>query len=210
MAILNQTFRISGVTPILMHCGQTADPLNNFARSMKRLSGKRNKTDEDHEEMSRLEWWAGLYLNEAPEIAGSSSVKLAPDSALVLPAHLLDSCIREGARKGKMGKQASAGCIVDGDGCFQTDTDDIMAMSVSPRYTHRAAVKVGTSKVMRTRPIFHDWQCTFSVSVDTSVIEVEQILMALDAAGKLVGVGDWRPGAPRGGSFGRFQAEAVR
>jgi len=207
MAIQDIGFRITGITPILMHNGQTADPLNQFARAMKKCSGKRNKTDEDLEELSRLEWWAGLYIDQAPTIDGAT-VTPAPNSRLVIPAHLLDSCIREGARKSKMGKQASAGCIVNGDGAFNHQGPANLAkLAESPAYYHRAAVKVGTSKVMRTRPIFTSWEVSFSVSIDSTVIEPEMVLQALESAGKLVGIGDWRPGAPRGGSFGRFEAE---
>ena len=209
MAIQEIQFRVTGITPILTHNGQTADPLNQFARAMKKCSGKRNKTDEDLEEMSRLEWWAGLYIDNPPTIDGAS-VTPADGSKLIIPAHLLDSCIREGARKSKMGKQASAGCIVNGDGSFHHDgPKDLMALSNATRHYHRAAVKVGQAKVMRTRPVFPVWSVEFSASIDNTVIEAETVLQALENAGKLVGIGDWRPGAPRGGSFGRFEAEII-
>jgi hypothetical protein len=202
-------FRIDGITPILMHCGQTANPLNQFAKAMKRLSGKRGKTEEDLAELAQLEWWAGLYLSDAPEIEGSA-VKPAKGSRIVIPAHVLDSCIREGARKAKMGKQASAGCIVGGDGLFEHDgPKDLVSLSQTARHAACHAVKVGTAKVMRTRPTFPVWSVTFSVEIDTTVIEPQQVLDALIAAGRLVGIGDWRPGAPRGGSFGRFLAEQI-
>ncbi len=204
-----QKFEISGITPILMHCGQTADPLNQFARAMKKLSGKRSKTDEDQAELSGLEWWAGLYLSQQPTIEGST-VTPVKGTRIVIPAHVLDSCVREGARKNKLGKQASAGCIVDGDGSFTYDgPEDLVELSQDMRFTARHAVKVGTAKVMRTRPTFHSWSVSFAIEIDPSVLEVDQVLEALKSAGKLVGIGDWRPGAPHGGSFGRFTAEAV-
>jgi hypothetical protein len=209
MKIISQTFRLSGLTPMLMHCGQTADPLNQFARAMKRVSAKRGKTDDDLGELSNLEWWAGLYLDTPPEIDGTT-VTPAPGTKIIVPAHVLDSCIREGARKAKMGKQASAGAIVEGDGKFTHDgPDDLATLSAKPRFTARHAVKVGTAKVMRTRPVFPVWSIEFSVAIDPSVLEVSQVLDALVNAGRLVGIGDWRPGAPRGGSFGRFVAEAL-
>lgn len=210
MAIENHKFRITGTTTLLMHCGQTANPLNQFAKAMKRLSGKRNKTDEDHEEMARLEWWAGLYLSNAPTINPPSEVVPADGTSVIIPAHVLDSCIREGARKSKLGKQASAGCCVDNDGAFKHDgPKDLLQLSNSARHQHQAAVKVGTSKVIRTRPCFPIWSCDFNVTIDNTVIEADQILGALESAGKLVGIGDWRPGAPRGGSYGRFEAEVL-
>ena len=38
------SININGIAPVIMHCGQTADPLNHFAKAMKKCSGKRNKT----------------------------------------------------------------------------------------------------------------------------------------------------------------------
>ena len=209
MKIVSQTFKLTGLTPILMHCGQTADPLNQFARAMKRVSGKRGKTDDDLAEMSNREGWAGRYLSKAPSIDGTT-VTPADGTKIILPAHVLDSCIREGARKAKMGKQASAGCIVEGDGVFAYEgPKDLVKLSRDGNHVARHAVKVGTAKVMRTRPVFADWSVTFSAAIDPSVLEVSQVLDALVNAGRLVGIGDWRPGAPRGGSFGRFEAEAL-
>jgi hypothetical protein len=205
MKINAHTFRINGLTALLMHCGQTADPLNHFARAMKSASAKRGKTDEDLATLSELEWWAGLYLSHPCTINGTS-VTPHQKARLVIPAHVLDSAIREGARKLKLGKLASAGVVVEGDAAFQHDgPTDLVALSRDPAYLARHAVKVSTSKVMRTRPIFPEWSATFSAVIDEGVIEVSQVREALVAAGRLVGIGDWRPGAPRGGSFGRFE-----
>jgi len=56
--------RMRGLSPLLCHNGQTADPQNAYAKAMKAVSGKRKKTDADFDEMSRLEWLAGLYRSE--------------------------------------------------------------------------------------------------------------------------------------------------
>jgi hypothetical protein len=39
---------IVGTAPLLMHNGQTADPLNKYAKMLKSVSGKRKKTEADH------------------------------------------------------------------------------------------------------------------------------------------------------------------
>ena len=201
---------IEGLSPIIMHNGQTADPLNQFSRVMKKLSGKRNKTEEDLEEMSTVEWWAGLYLTEPAEIDENNTVTAPPMSRVTVGAHLLDSMIREGARKSKLGKQASAGCIVTGNGKFSYDGPaNVNDLAGKPKYAFRVPVKVSTSKVMRTRPIFPVWSCVIDVELDETVIELDQIKTACEMAGKLVGIGDWRPGAPRGGYYGRFQVVKV-
>lgn len=208
MSIENHSFTIVGIGPMLMHCGQTADPLNQFAKAMKKQSAKRNKTDEDLAALSLLEWWAGLYTDKRLSVSDDGTVTEQPGTNLILPSHVLDSAIREGGRKIKAGKQISAGVIVDGSGEFTAvGLKSITKASTDESFHYRTAVKVGTSKVMRTRPIFNDWSVSFSVCLDTSVCDLDLVKQSLSAAGRLVGVGDWRPGAPKGGSYGRFTVE---
>jgi hypothetical protein len=205
MATNSHTFTITGIGPMLMHCGQTADPLNQFARAMKAQSAKRNKTDEDLAALSMLEWWAGLYTDKTLKVDSEGHVTVPDGTSLILPAHVLDSCLREGARKIKAGKLISAGVIVEGPAKFKAaGIRSLTAAAADEQYHFRCAVKVGTSKVMRTRPIFQDWSATFSVCMDTEVVDLPTVKQSLEAAGRLVGVGDWRPGAPKGGSYGRF------
>ena len=201
---MEATFTIKGVSPLLMHCGQTADPVNCFSRAMKNQSKKRQKTDEDYLSLALLEWYAGLYTSPRITTDIDGNVTVPEDAKLVIPAHVLDSCIREGAKKNKEGKLASAGVIVTGDGLLKTSVKDIDAASADESFRFSAAVRVGTAKIIRTRPRFDAWSVTFTAEIDESVCEERQVTSWLQSAGKLVGIGDWRPGAPRGGSFGRF------
>ena len=59
-----RTYRIEGVDPILMHNGQLANPRNSYAKSMKAISSKRNKTGDDFDELARLEFCGGLYMTD--------------------------------------------------------------------------------------------------------------------------------------------------
>lgn len=205
MATISHAFTITGIDRMLMHCGQTADPINQFAKAMKKQSSKRNKTDEDLASLSLLEWWAGLYTDQRLSVDDSGNVTASKGTRLILPAHVLDSAIREGGRKIKAGKQISAGVIVEGDAEFSADgVRSLSDAAADERFHYRTAVKVGTSKVMRTRPVFSGWSAKFSVCIDAGVADIDTVRQSLEAAGRLVGVGDWRPGAPRGGSFGRF------
>lgn len=206
MSTMSHSFTINGIGPILMHCGQTADPLNQFARAMKAQSSKRNKTEDDLAALSLLEWWAGLYTDKPLKVDAEDGSVTAPEgTGLILPAHVLDSCIREGARKIKAGKLISAGVIVEGPAKFKAaGVKSLVAASADEQFHFRCAVKVGTSKVMRTRPIFNEWTASFSICMDSEVVDLATVKRSLEAAGRLVGLGDWRPGAPRGGSYGRF------
>jgi hypothetical protein len=172
---------------------------------MKAQSAKRNKTDVDRAALSLLEWWAGLYTDKALKVDADAQVAVPEGAGLILPAHVLDSCIREGARKIKAGKLISAGVIVEGPAKFKAaGLKTLAAASRDESFHFRCAVKVGTSKVMRTRPIFNEWSATFSICMDSEVVDLPTVKQSLEAAGRLVGVGDWRPGAPKGGSYGRF------
>jgi hypothetical protein len=65
---------------------------------------------------------------------------------------------------------------------------------------HRASAKVGTARVIRTRPIFPRWQVTVSGSLDTEQVDPDAFENIVDTAGRYIGLGDWRP------RFGRFES----
>jgi len=55
---------IKGVSPLLLHNGQLADPLNQYTRALKQQTSKRKKTDVDLMEIRRLEWEGGFYRDD--------------------------------------------------------------------------------------------------------------------------------------------------
>lgn len=56
---------------------------------------------------------------------------------------------------------------------------------------------------VRTRPIFDEWACGVEIEFVESLIKAGQVINLLNAAGTIVGIGDWRP--QKGGSFGKFK-----
>ena len=177
--------RLQGVSPLLCHNGQTADPRNTYAKAMKAVSSKRKKTDADFDELARLEWLAGLYRI---------------DGDLVIPDYVLESTMIGGAKKSKRGPQAKCGLFFTEHASLQfegkpdTITDETLSeMFASGRFTHTIGVKVGMAKVMRTRPMFRNWSCRALVQYDPDVINLRDIEEVAYDAGRLVGIGDWRP-----------------
>ena len=132
-------FKIEGISPLLMHNGQLANPLNPLVKQMKALTGQRKKTDEVHLELSRLEFRAGLYVSSS--------------GAVQIPAELLESCLIEGAKKSKLGKQfKSAIAIMENsplDYGEKLTVDQLWDRA--EEFADVRGVKVGTSRVMRTR-----------------------------------------------------------
>jgi hypothetical protein len=62
--------------------------------------------------------------------------------------------------------------------------------------------------IIRCRPCFPEWSCTFTIEYDPELIGKEPRIIAdiLQDAGNRIGVGDFRPG--RNGPFGRFRVRS--
>ena len=57
-------------------------------------------------------------------------------------------------------------------------------------------------RIMRHRAMFHDWELSFSLTLDTEVITPKMLRQIVDIAGKRIGLGDFRPQTK--GQYGRF------
>ena len=57
-------------------------------------------------------------------------------------------------------------------------------------------------RILRHRPIFHAWSISFDVDLDTDIISEGLLREIVDAAGKRIGLCDFRPDCR--GPFGRF------
>jgi hypothetical protein len=181
--------RLIGGAPLLMHNGLLADPLNPFARAIKEVAGRRNKSDADHAELARLEFLGGLWLGE--------------DDAPCLPGEAVEACIRDGARKSREGKAALAALLVEDNLPLIYDgprkPDDLW---IDNSFHSRVPARVGQARVMRTRPIFRTWSAVAPVQFNDDLLNRAQVLKWLRVSGEQVGLGDWRP------KFGRFAVEA--
>lgn len=178
--------RITGTTPLIMHNGRLADPLDPFTQALAKLTCKKQKTLEDHKAVSKAEWYGSLYTDD--------------DGRPCLPGEVLEAALVEGAKKFKLGKVAKGGIIVVGNFPLEYDgPKNIDKLWDHGGYLKRSAVKVQMSRVMRSRPIFPQWTCSFDVLWDPSMLKDEDQLSEIATAAGQSGVGDWRP------KFGRFQ-----
>lgn len=187
MAYRTLNFKITGVVPLLMHNGQLADPLNSISKELKKITSKKDKTDADMEQASRLEWHGSLYLK---------------DGKPCLPGEILEAAFLTAARKQKKGKQAQAGIICpDSYPLVYDGARKLEELWSDPQYRYRVRAKVQQNSVMRTRPIFRDWSCKIQVQYDDSLLNEEEVKHIVRVTGEIVGVGDWRP------KYGRFKVE---
>jgi hypothetical protein len=183
------TYQLTASSPLLMHNGQLANPLNKFARAMKQISSKRAKTDADHEELAHLEFLGGLYIN---------------GNGPCLPASNIQAMIINAARKRKEGKLAEAGIVVDAHTDLEYDgprePEELWQVE---QFRDMAMVRVQRSRIVRTRPIFNEWSATITVSYEDSICNDRQLDDWMQIAGTQVGFGDRRP------QYGRFDVERV-
>jgi hypothetical protein len=184
--------RFTGVRPLLMHNGRLADPLCQYTREMKKITGKgRKKTDEDLLELRHLEWRGGMYEDD----------KGRP----CIPGDNIHAALVEGARKQRLGKDVDAGILVDAvsfplkfNGPKKLDE-----LYSDPRFVDVRGAVVGQGRVMRTRPKFNEWSLDIEVGFDPSMINEEQLLDAAIACGEKCGLGDNTP------RYGRFTVDKI-
>ena len=192
MALETVAVRIVGISPIIPHNGQLADPMNKFVRSIKEITAKgKKKTDADMEAMARLEFMGGLYVDE--------------DGHPAIPGECIEGMIRDGAKKSRAGKDAICGIISDGVWPIIYDgPKDLEKLWQDERFRDYRGVKVGQARVMRMRPKFPDWSLDFQVTYQDDVVNRTALEKWLRDAGQLVGLCDFRP------KFGRFEVESVK
>ncbi|HEX3642857.1 MAG TPA: hypothetical protein VHV10_16350 [Ktedonobacteraceae bacterium] len=121
-----------------------------------------------------------------------------------LPAENVRQSIIEAAKRFKLGRRAAT-------------TDVAAAVFISPfelplegewHVDSRAVVIPATGgRILRHRPMFDEWSVKFQLQIDTDTgIDEKLIKEVLGSAGKLVGIGDFRPA--RKGPYGRFSIDS--
>lgn len=187
-------FRISviGTQPLLMHNARLADPLDEYAKKLKRVSAKQKKTEDDYQEMARLEFLGGLYYDQ----------ELGP----FVPGQNFERCIVDAGKKLKLGTKLKSAMIIPGNinPLSYDGPRDLSGLLADENFRHRASAKVGMQRIMRTRPQFRDWACYADGDLDETQMDFDQLNQVVAIAGVVIGMGDWRP------RFGRFEASVEK
>lgn len=180
--------KLVGVCPLIMHNGQLADPLNQYAKAMKEVSSKRSKTDDDHQQMSHIEFMGGLYVDDKGQF--------------IVPEDVVEAVIVDGAKKSRAGKVATAAIFCDGDfKLTKYEGPKDAEARFNEGYLLRKAVRVQQARVMRTRPKFANWEATGTIVFDTEQLNEADVKKFLEIAGRQSGIMDHRP------KYGRFDVE---
>ncbi len=185
------TLSIKGTSPLMMHSDKLANPLHPATEAHKELTAKRKKTDDDHLAIARSEFIAGAYFDST--------------SGFFIPGANFDATFLAGAKLQKLGTHWKRGALVMTDkaelGFAGPSTPE--SLWEDQRFVDCRGVKVGQAKIMRYRPIFLDWACQLEVAINTDVLDLQEVKKAIEDAGKLIGVCEYRP------RFGRFEVVYV-
>lgn len=178
---------IRGEVPLVMHNGQLADPMNEWTRKIKEITRKpaKQKTDNDHEEMARLEFMGSLYLDD--------------DGEVCIPGENIESMMVESARKQRLGKQAEAGIMCPGSPKLvykgPRDPNELWA---DPQFRFIKGARTGNGRVMRSRARFMEWGLKFQLQYDDEKLDESQFRSMLERAEE-IGLCEWIP------KYGRFE-----
>ena len=183
---------IKGITPCIMHNGQLADPLCEWTRAIKAITGKHHSkvTDQDREELIRLEWYGSLYLDE----------KGCP----CWPGENIERMVQSAARKHRQGKDVEKGLTCPGNWplIYSGPKTANGLWKLDPKFRKTCGAVIHGNRVMRSRPIFHDWALKFQLLWCPDYFNLEDVERWLVGAGSDIGLSEWRP------KFGRFMVES--
>lgn len=177
-----------GITPLIMHSCQCVNPMHPIAKEMKKYTSKRNKTDDDFEKISDLEWEAGAYWRD--------------DIGLYIPGENVEATLVNGGKQFKKGKDIQKYVNVNDLYIPFNYFENLTKEQLIADYKYRdvRAMNVQRSKVNRTRPRFDKWEITFTMIYDEERIDIETIVNSMEYAGQYVGLCDSRP------RYGKFVA----
>jgi len=185
------TLTLTGTRPMIQHNRRLANPIDPYTRALKQLTGKRKKTDEDIVDIMRIEARASCYETD--------------DGLLGLPTENVWRSLYDAATAFKMGKDIKRALSATGDevvpllvGGEPVKVDPYLLEDGAIDYR---SVKVGTNRVMRSRPIIANWSSTHTFELFEDVIDKGDLVKVWERAGRLVGIGDYRP------TYGTYTAE---
>jgi len=123
----------------------------------------------------------------------------------VIPQPNLFRCIIDGGkffRNGRSKVTTQKSSLIPA--CAEIEGMEIPIEHKEPWTVDTRPVRIPSTggRILCHRPCFHDWKLSFMLKVDTEMISLKLMRDIVDAAGKRVGLGDFRPDCK--GPFGKF------
>jgi hypothetical protein len=127
------------------------------------------------------------------------------DDVLVIPSPNLFRCIIDAGTFFKAGKSkvtTQKSSLIPA--CVSIPSVEVVIEHTDPWEVDTRAVRIPSTggRILCHRPCFHDWRLTFEIELDTEFMQAKLLREIVDAAGKRIGLGDFRPSCK--GPFGKF------
>lgn len=127
------------------------------------------------------------------------------DGKLVIPQPNIFKCIMEGGKFFKAGKSkitTQKSSLIPA--CVAMNEVEYLIEHKDPWTVDTRPVRIPSTggRILCHRPCFHDWKLTFEIELDIDMLGVRLLREIIDAAGKRIGLGDFRPDCK--GPFGKF------
>lgn len=189
--MLSMTLRLEGSRALLMRHHRLSNPHHEMTVAL-REARMQPKTDTTYAQMRRLEWFGGLVTDLKGRVALSEDMILAAgvDGAKFIGRE-------RGVRAAVIGQDPFFALEYDGP-------SDIEALYNGGKHQdYRVVTHSEQRRSMRMRPRFDVWAVNVVLLVDETVLDPRDVVRAYETAGRLVGIGDFRP------RFGRFTVELI-
>lgn len=176
-------FKVVGISPLLQN-----NPANFIGKSEgeELAAGKKTYNDEDEAKLR-------VYLD--------------PEGEFCHPCESFTKAMTKAVAGKKFGKMFATSAIKGS--VFITEPFALIEDEngkPAKKYTiDRRPVVIGKSRVLRCRPCFPKWQMKIALEIDTAILTATQVKESLALAGRIIGIGDYRP--EKGGGFGRFKVQ---
>lgn len=181
------TVKIAGTTPMLCNRFTDEAAMSSSAGTRSATVGGRGTPREQAEKK--------LYISEAT-------------GEPMIPSPNLFRCLIDGGKFFKAGKSKVTtlkSSLIPA--CVSIEELEIPIQSVDPWDVDTRAVRIPSTggRILAHRPCFHSWKLSFTLELDEEVLDVRLLREIVDAAGKRIGLGDFRPDCK--GPFGKFVVE---
>jgi hypothetical protein len=172
-----------------MHNGQLSDPLNAYAKAMKKITAKNKKTDADNEELGRLEWFGSLYLM---------------DGTPCIPREALKATLLRAGKTLKKGPKVKAGIVCEEHAILEYDgPKNPKELWEDKRFVYRVSKPQGQVRIMRTRPIFQAWSIDVTITFSDEQLNPGEVDDIVTIAGHTIAFLEERP------EYGRFDVHKL-
>jgi hypothetical protein len=210
-----------GITPLLMHWDniEWADQMGEW----RLLPANKDKSKPGDDRTPAWTWIGAMYHDDEHVVIPQENVMrcLSDAGAKVMTGHKQETFKRivPGGMiplEAFVEFQGPKGQIIEVQPLF----DDLME---EPQFSVHATrvqkhgfklfvkrARIGATKHIRVRPRFDEWAFRARVLVTDEKITEAALSTIAEIAGSRLGIGDWRPSAPRSpGPFGRFEASVA-